>query len=324
MNIPVEKKIRMHKSLVRIRRAEEILADSYKQQEMRTPTHFGIGQEAVAVGVCEALRPDDVIYSHHRCHAHYLAKGGDLGGLVSELYGRESGCSRGRGGSVHLNDQRAGVVATSAVLGQTIGVAVGSALAFAMDGESRVAVSFFGEAACEEGIFYESLNFAAIRRLPVLFVCENNLYSTESPLSVRQPSGTSLCERVRSFKIRAEEVDGNDVLSMYLAAEKAVSECRRGAGPVFLECFTYRWREHVGPFFDYELKRTYRSREELEQWMAKCPVVRSAAHLTQTGLATQEEMAAWLRQAEDEIQHAVEEAKKSPWPDPSTLLDGVH
>ena len=323
-DLPRQTHIRLHKSLVRVRRVEEMLAELYKEQEMRTPTHFGIGQEAVAVGVCEALALEDVIYSHHRCHTHYLAKGGSLLGLIAELYGREAGCSGGRGGSVHLNDRRAGVIATSAILGQTIAVAVGTALAAAMDGLPRVAVSFFGEAALEEGIFYESMNFASIRKLPVLFVCENNLYSTESPLSVRQPQDTQLCERVRAFKVRGEQVDGNEVSTVYQAALQAVEECRSGNGPVFLECMTYRWREHVGPYYDYELDKTYRTVEELEEWKSRCPVERSAVHLLTEGLATKEDLERWSHEVDEEVQQAVAEAKDSAWPDPHRLLENVY
>ncbi len=178
-------RLRLHYELLRIRRIEEALAELYKEQEMRTPAHFSVGQEAVAVGVCAALTPQDVVYSGHRCHAHYLAKGGDLAGLVAELYGRETGCAKGRGGSVHLTDMSVGMVASSAILGQTIPVAVGSALAFQMDASRRVAVSFFGDGAADEGVFHESLNWASVGKLPVIFICENNLYATHSPLSVR-------------------------------------------------------------------------------------------------------------------------------------------
>src|SRR5574337_1097109 len=177
-----ELSLRLLREMMRIRRVAETLADLYKEQEMRTPTHFSIGQEAVAVGVCAVLERDDVVYSGHRCHAHYLAKGGDLAAMVAEIYGRETGCAKGRGGSVHLNDPSVEMVASSAILGQTMAVAVGSALAFKMDGVPRVAVTFFGDGAIEEGIFHESMNFAVVKRLPVLFVCENNGYSTHTPL----------------------------------------------------------------------------------------------------------------------------------------------
>jgi TPP-dependent pyruvate/acetoin dehydrogenase alpha subunit len=318
------RKTDLYRWILRVRRSEQRLAELYKQGTMRTPTHFGVGQEAVAVGVCQALEQRDVIYSHHRCHNHYLAKGGSLLGLVAELFGRETGCSRGRGGSVHLTDLDAGVVATSAILGQTIAVAVGSALAFKMDRAPRVAVSFFGEAACEEGVFYESINYAAIHRLPVLLVCENNLYSTESPLCSRQAPGSSLCERVRSFKMTAEEVDGNDLFSVFDAAERAKQRCLAGEGPVFLECFTYRWLEHVGPHFDHELGRTYRSREEVEAWMARCPVERTRRALLAEGLASEAELAAWQGEIDLEIEEAVARAQEAPWPDPKDLFENVY
>lgn len=316
--------ISLYKSLLRVRRVEETLAELYKEKEMRTPTHFGIGQEAVAVGVCEALKEKDVVYSHHRCHTHYLAKGGSLLGLAAELYGRVDGCSQGRGGSVHLTAPGVGFAGSSPILGEGVALAVGSSLAFKMDNATRIAVTFFGEATFEEGITYECLNYASVNKLPVLFVCENNLYSTESPRSVRQPPGTDLCERVRAFKIATKHVDGNDVTAVYRAAKAAAESVRGGAGPFFLECDTYRWREHVGPMFDHEMSRTYRSREELEEWMKKCPVKRSAARLKSRGIATDADLDSWLKEVEDEIASAVAKAKASPWPDPKTLFDNVY
>lgn len=315
--------IRMHKSLLLLRHAEQSLALRYKEQEMRTPTHFGLGQEAVAVGVCTALNNDDVVYSHHRCHNHYLAKGGGVFELASELYGRETGCSRGRGGSVHLTDIERGFIGSSAILGETGALAVGSALAFAMNGERRVAVAFFGEAVCEEGILYESLNYAAIRRLPVIFICENNLYSTESPLPVRQPENTDLCERARSFKVKAVRVDGNDVCSVFEAAKHAVDACRNGEGPYFLECMTYRWLEHVGPFYDYELGRTYRTRDELEQWKTRCPVRISGERLTRLAIRSAEELEEWSAEIQREVDKAIECARQAPRPAASALFDNA-
>jgi pyruvate dehydrogenase E1 component alpha subunit len=324
MTVSSNKKIQLYKSMLRIRRVEETLAELYKQQKMRTPTHLGIGQEAVATGVCEALAMSDVIYTHHRSHSHYLAKGGNLVALVAELYGRETGCSRGRGGSVHIHDPKAGVIASAAILGETVATAVGSALAFAMDKKPRVAVSFFGDAVFEEGILYECFNFAALRKLPVLFVCENNGYSTESPVSVRQPPGTQLLDRARAFGIRSLLVDGNDVIAVYKAALAAVGNCRSGEGPVCLEFTTYRWREHVGPYFDFELGRTYRSEAETREWMANCPVRRCAEGLLAEKLATEEVLATWANVIEEEIQAAVVEALKGAWPDFNSLLDNVY
>lgn len=319
-----ELEISLYRNLLRIRNAELTLAELYKEQEMRTPTHFGVGQEGVAVGVCAALFNDDVVYSHHRCHTHYLAKGGSLLGMVAELYGREDGCSRGRGGSVHLTDLSVGLIGSSPILGQGIALAVGSALAFQMDGDKRVATTFFGEGTCDEGILYECFNYASIKKLPVLFVCENNFYATETALKTRQPKGTQLCDRARAFKVEAIKVDGNDVAAVYNAARRAVEQIRNGSGPFFIECETYRWLEHVGPMFDHELSRTYRSREEVESWMKHCPVQLSARRLLARGIATQAQLDQWLREMKFEMTKAVSDAKASPWPEPSTLFENVY
>jgi pyruvate dehydrogenase E1 component alpha subunit len=311
-------RLRLHYELLRIRRIEEALAELYKEQEMRTPVHFSVGQEAVAVGVCSALTPQDVVYSGHRCHAHYLAKGGNLAGLVAELYGRETGCAKGRGGSVHLTDMSVGMVASSAILGQTIPVAVGSALAFQMDASRRVAVSFFGDGAADEGVFHESLNWASVGKLPVIFVCENNLYATHSPLSVRLPRGTEIYQRARGYKMAAEQVDGNDVWAVYQSARRAVARCREGRGPVFLECLTYRWLEHVGPLDDSD--RGYRSRNEIDAWKRRDPVKRSARVLKALGLLSAATLARFEAEAGAELAKAVAQARQAPWPDPQDLF----
>ncbi len=310
------------RGMTRIRCAEETLADLYAEQEMRTPTHFSIGQEAVAVGVGAALARDDVIYSGHRCHAHYLAKGGDLLAMVGELYGREIGAARGRGGSVHLNQPGVGVIASSAILGQTIATAVGSAFAFDMDGLSRIAVSFFGDGAVEEGVFHESVNFAVVRRLPVLFVCENNLYSTHTPLEVRQPTDRPIYQRVGAYGLPTEEVDGNDVIAVHQLAAKAVAHCRSGKGPYFMECLTYRWREHVGPLFDYD--HGYRSKEEVEQWMARDPIKRLSEFCVLHSICTRDELQVWKDELQQEVNDAVAVARRSPFPSVEHILEGTH
>lgn len=310
------------RQMIRIRCVEETLADLYAEQEMRTPTHFSIGQEATAVGVCAALKRDDVVYSGHRCHAHYLAKGGSLLGMVGELYGKEIGSAHGRGGSVHLTQPDVGVVASSAILGQTIAVAVGSAFAFQMDRAPRVAVSFFGDGAVEEGIFHESLNFAAVRQVPVIFVCENNLYSTHTPLAVRQPIDRPIFERVRAYGIPAVHVDGNDVLTVYREAQRAVDHSRAGGGPYFLECATYRWREHVGPLWDYD--RGYRSKAEVDEWMAHCPIKRLSALCLAQSICTEADLRSWTGEAQEEVAAAVAAAKRSPFPSVEGLLHGTY
>lgn len=317
-------KIDLYKSLLSIRRAEEILADEYRKGTMRTPTHFGIGQEAVAVGVCAALQKNDVVYTHHRSHTHYLAKGGSLFGLIAELFGREGGCSRGRGGSVHLIDTDQGFWGSSPILGHSLALAAGSALAFQMDKKMQVAVAFFGEGACDEGAVWESLNFAAVKKLPVLFVCENNLYATETPLSVRMPAEAEICNKVRSFGVQAERIDGNNVFEMYSKAIEAVDLCRSGGGPIFLECMTYRWREHVGPLWDYEANRTYRSKDELEDWMVKCPVKHCADALVASGDISCHELEAILKETDEIILKTMKDAYESPWPKPETLFENVY
>lgn len=322
--LPAKTRRHLHRELLRVRETELALATWYKKQEMRTPTHFGVGQEAVAVGVCAALRRSDVAYSHHRSHNHFLAKGGSVYRLAAELFGRETGCSRGRGGSVHLTDLSCGFVASSAILAESVAAATGSALAFAMRREDRLSVAFFGDAVAEEGAFYECLSYAALKQLPVLFVCENNGYATESPLSGRQPAGVSISGRVASFGIRTLEVDGNDVVAVHEAARKAVHNMRAKRAPLFIECTTYRWLEHVGPFFDHELNREYRSEAELNAWKEKCPVKRSAERLMNEGLATPDELASWAAEVRSSIATDIERAYGDPWPVPQTLLDNVY
>jgi len=310
------------REMIRIRTIEQTIADLYPEGEMRTPTHFSIGQEAVAVGVCAALRRDDVVYSGHRCHAHYLAKGGDLAGMVAELYGRETGCAHGRGGSVHLNDPDAGFIAASAILGQTMAAAVGSALAFRMDGLDRVAVTFFGDGTVEEGIFHESLNFAVVKRLPVLFACENNGYSTHTRLGVRQPANVSIHARAASYGMPSACVDGNDVFAVSSAAREAVERARRGEGPSFLECITYRWREHVGPLWDYD--KGYRTKAEVDEWIARCPIKRATERLVAEGTCSADDVARMERDCQEEVDRAVAAAKAAPFPAVQDLTVGTY
>ena len=317
-----DSRVDLLRSMLRIRRVEETLADLYPSQEMRTPTHFSIGQEAVAVGVCAALRRDDVVYSGHRCHAHYLAKGGDLVSMVAELYGRETGCARGRGGSVHLNDPEAGIIAASAILGQTMAVAVGTALAFSMDGRDQVAASFFGDGTVEEGIFHETLNFAVMRRAPVLFVCENNGFSTHTRLAVRQPATVSIHARAASYGMPGRLVDGNDVFAVHDAARAAVARLRRGDGPFFLECTTYRWREHVGPLWDYD--KGYRTKAEVDSWVARCPIRRASDRLVGDGACTPAAIAAMERASQAEVDEAVVAARAASFPAVEDLTTGTY
>ncbi|MGQ0840978.1 thiamine pyrophosphate-dependent dehydrogenase E1 component subunit alpha [Actinokineospora sp.] len=311
------------RAMVRIRRVEEVLADFYRdEQQMRTPTHFSIGQEATSVGVCAAAEPDDIVYSGHRSHAPYLAKGGDLSAMVAELYGREAGCAKGRGGSIHLIDAAAGFGGSAAILGEMIPVAAGAAWAFTLRKSPRVAMTFFGDGATEEGVFAETLNFAAVHRLPVVFVCENNQYSISSPLRQRQAGGHGIAARAAAHGVRAAEVDGNDVFAVRAAAGEAFAHARSGRGPMLLELHTYRWREHVGPGWDHD--HGYRTKAEIDSWIERCPIRRAADALRATHPDIDERVREWEVAATEEIHAAVRLAKAAPWPDVAELTRGAY
>jgi TPP-dependent pyruvate/acetoin dehydrogenase alpha subunit len=312
----------MIRDMVRIRCIEEVLGDIYRdEQEMRTPAHFSIGQEAVAVGTAAALRADDAVFSSHRCHAHYLAKGGDLGQMVAELYGRESGLNNGRGGSMRFHDPDLQFTA-AAILGEMIAFAVGAAWTFSRQASGRVAVTFFGDGAAEEGVLHESLNFASSHKLPVVFACENNGYSMSSPLSARQPAGTSIWQRAATYGMPSAEIDGNDVEAVVAGCQQAVDWCRAGSGPYFLEFSTYRWREHVGPNWDHDAG--YRTKQEIDSWLERCPIQLAAQSLMDRAPGIRQDVEGWEQEFRRSTLLAVAEAKASPFPDVSTICDGVY
>jgi pyruvate dehydrogenase E1 component alpha subunit len=267
----------IYRKLSQIRRVEEEIARVYPSDKIKSPVHLSIGQEAVSVGVCSALRDDDVVSATYRGHAAYLAKGGNLSRMLAELYGKSTGCGGGKGGSMHLVGMDKYILGCSAVVGTTIPVSVGYALALKREGKGRVVASFFGDGATEEGVFYESLNFAALHRLPVLFVCENNYYAIHSPQNKRWAT-SQLCERVRTFGIKAVSIADSDVLEIRRSASEAIGGMRQGeTGPVFLECHTYRWREHVGP--NEDVQAGYRPLAELQRWKEKDQVRAIGARL---------------------------------------------
>jgi len=296
----------LYRSLYRIRRVEEEVAKIYPSDKIKSPVHLSIGQEAVAVGVCEALWPTDVVFGTYRGHALYLAKHGDLKKMVAELYGKVTGCAKGKGGSMHLVDVEAGVMGTSAVVGTTIPHAVGYAYAVRLRHQDTVVASFFGDGAVDEGVFHESLNFAALKRLPIIFICENNFYSIHSHQLARQPA-SNIVERARAYTIPAERIEDNDVLRIYEMVKVAAEEIRAGtSGPRFFECLTYRWKEHVGPNDDFD--KGYRSIAEAEPWFAKDQVKRIANLLDPQ---VRERIEA---EVESEIREAFEFAERSAFP----------
>ena len=246
-----EKLVWMYKTMLKIRRAEESIAKRVINKEIICPCHLYIGEEAVATGVCSGLEKDDYVFSTHRSHGHYIAKGGDLNEMMAEIYGKVTGCSSGRGGSMHIASPEMGLPGSSAIVAGTISLAVGAALAFSMQNKGAVSVAFFGDGAVDEGVFYESLNIASLYKLPVIFVCENNLCSTHLPISACL-ADTNIYKKAKVFDIPGIKVDGNNVLEVYNAAKKAIENARCGKGPSLIECMTYRWRGHVGPNDDLD------------------------------------------------------------------------
>jgi pyruvate dehydrogenase E1 component alpha subunit len=299
-------------SMLRIRLVEEAIAETYPLQEMRCPVHLSIGQEAVAAGTAAAFAPGDLAMSGHRSHAHYLAKGGDLRAMLAELMGRQDGCCHGRGGSMHLIDRAVGFIGAVPIVGSTIPIAVGLAFADKLRGQTKVTVAFFGEAATEEGVFHESANFASLHRLPVIFVCENNLYSVYSPMSVRQPSHREVFQQAQGHGIPAEQVDGNDPEAVFLSVKKARSRAASGEGPTFIEYKTYRWREHCGPGFDNHIG--YREEAEFLEWKKRDPLETYGQKLLAVGLLTEKGIRELSAQITAEIVDALAFARQSPEP----------
>ncbi len=312
---------RLFKRMLYIRSVEETIAERYHELEMRCPVHLSIGQEAIATGVCEALGNNSYVLSGHRCHAHYLAKGGSLKAMIAELYGKVSGCSRGNGGSMHLVDLQAGFLGAAPIVGSTIPIAVGAAFGSVMQNKDNIAAVFFGDGATEEGVFHESLNFAALKKLPIIFVCENNFYSVYSPLSVRQPPGRPITQLVQGHGIESYAGNGNDVIEVYDLTSLAVNKVRQGSGPIFLEFKTYRWLEHCGPNNDNTLG--YRSESEFEKWRQLCPVNMLQNKLLAEGVMRFEEIDAVKKEITVEIHEAFQFAKTSLFPEQKNLLEGV-
>lgn len=311
-HLPPGQLLSMYRTMLRIRIFEERAADLFEAGEIGCPVHLYIGQEAVATGVCAPLRPSDYIWGNHRSHGHYLAKGGDMKALMAELLCRRDGCAGGRGGSMHVYAGDVGVLGTVPMVGATIPIAVGAALSASMKSNGQVSVAFFGDGATEEGVFHESLNFAALHKLPIIFVCENNLYSSHLPLSSRRALAELYLHAV-PYGIPGIRVDGNDVMAVYREASQAVARAREGMGPTLLECLTYRWRGHVGPHLD--LDKGIRSEAELRAWMDRCPVKLLGHHLVQSGVATEEELEAIEENVKSEVEEAIDYARHSPYPE---------
>jgi 2-oxoisovalerate dehydrogenase E1 component len=313
-----EQLLALYRQMFLIRRCEEQLAKSHQRGLIHGACHTYIGQEAIATGVCAHLRKDDVVFSTHRGHGHALAKGVAPRQLMAELYGREAGCSHGRGGSMHLFAPEVGLMGTSGIVGPCILQAAGAGYSFKLMMTDRVAVAFFGDGAVNNGAFHEGLNLASIWRLPVLFVCENNQFATEVPFQYAA-GNPNVSERGAAYGLPGVLVDGNEAVAVYEAAGDAVRRARQGEGPTLLECRTYRTRPHAEGMGDF----TYRTREEVEEWKTRCPLLRHRERLLGDGHASQDELDAIEAEIDDLVAEAHQFAEKSPWPDPASATSHV-
>lgn len=308
--------------MLRIRMIEERISELYSEQEMRCPVHLSIGQEAPAVGVCAHLSNKDVVMSAHRAHAHYLAKGGNLKSMIAELYGKKTGCAMGKGGSMHLVDLESGFFAAVPIVGSTIPIATGVAWGFKMKKQKNITVAFLGDGATEEGVFSESLDFASLKSIPILFVCENNYYSVYSNLSVRQAENRDICKIVESHGIKAYKEYGNDINKVYNTADDAIKFITENQKPAFIEFETFRWLEHCGPNWDDDLG--YRQKGELSRWMEKCPIKRYESELLDLKVIDNDYILSSKEKIQLEIDNAFSFAKESSFPELELLNQHVY
>lgn len=311
----------LYRQMLLIRRFEEKVADLVVAKEIKTPCHLYIGQEAIAVGVCRNLKKDDFIFGTHRSHGHYLAKGGDIKALMAEIYCRKTGCSHGRGGSMHIASPDIGILGTTPIVAGSIPLAVGTALASHIRQDSKVTVAFFGDGATEEGTFHEAMNFAALKKLPLVFVCENNFFSSHLEIHDRQPSD-KISIKAQAHNMPSYEGDGNNVLEIQETSRNAIERAREGGGPTLLEYRTYRWRGHVGANWDLELG--IRTKETLEKWMERCPIKSFRKELCDAGLLSESDLETVNAGVEQEIEEAYQFAIESPNLDPGDVSKHVY
>lgn len=310
----------LYKMMLLIRQFELRIAEIYHTDAIKSPVHLSVGQESIAVGICDPLQKDDIVSNTYRCHATYIAKGGDLNEMMAELYGKQTGCAGGKAGSMHLVDMKNGIMGASAVVGTTIPVAAGYALAMQKEakitGHQRIVVAVCGDGGTEEGCFYETINFAALKKLPIIFVCENNRLAIHTPLEKRWAS-EKLCERVATFGIKTHKIDDGDVFKIRQTIANAANDIRQGkTGPVFLECATYRWLEHVGPRDDHADE--YRDEIEYQHWKNNDQIARLA------GMIDEKQRAHIEQEVKSMIKAAEEFAEKSPYPAAEELYTHVY
>lgn len=317
MNIPREKLLMMYERMLKIREFEDRVRVLFAEGELPGFVHLYLGEEAVAVGACAPLNDDDYITSTHRGHGHIIAKGGELDRMMAELYGRATGYNKGKGGSMHIAYPKLGILGANGIVSAGIPIATGAAMSAKVRKSGQVAVCFFGDGASNEGTFHESLNIASAYSLPIVYVCENNLYAVSTRQS-RVRKVEDIADRSVGYGMPGVVVDGNDVIAVYEACKEAVDRARSGAGPTLIECKTYRWRAH----FEGEVD-TYRPPEEVEAWIKREPIAPYEKLLVHQGVATEAELKAIKDGVIKELAEAVEFARKSPFPAPETALEDV-
>ncbi len=321
MNLNHELMIQMYRMMLMIRRFEEKAIELKARLIIPGLLHLYIGEEAVATGACAVLRPDDYISSTHRGHGHCIAKGGDIGLMMAELMGKEQGYCKGKGGSMHIAHIDLGILGANGIVAAGMPISGGAALSIKMQGKDQVVVCFFGDAATNQGAFHESLNMASLWKLPVVYICENNLYGISVAQS-RSGSIRDLYHRKDSYGMAGCMVDGNDVVAVYEAAREAVARARRGEGPSLIECKTYRWRGH----YEGEADRTYtyRPKQEIEEWMERCPIKRFQKVLLEEGAISADGLQGVEKDVQRELEQAVEFAQKCPLPKPEDALTDLY
>jgi pyruvate dehydrogenase E1 component alpha subunit len=318
-NLPPSKQLEMLRQMLLIRRFEERASDEFEAGKIFGALHCYNGEEAIAVGVCSALTRTDRIISTHRGHGHCIAKGADIKRMFAELYGRQTGYCKGKGGSMHIADFDIGMLGANGIVAGGIAIVTGAGLAASLDGDGRVAVSFFGDGASSAGPFHECLNIAALWKLPMVYVCENNLYATNTPSSMTLAI-TDIASRAAGYGIPGTVVDGNDVLAVHQAAQIAVARARAGDGPSLIECKTYRWRPHSEKKSIPDL----RPKEEIESWHKRDPIALLARRLTEQGEFSDETMRSIEADIARQIEEAVAFAEASPQPRPEQALEDIY
>lgn len=314
----------LYETMVRIRAVEEFLAEKVLAGEIKTPCHLYVGQEAVAAGVCATLTKRDYVFGTHRSHGHYIAKGGSIKKLIAEIYGKATGCSHGHGGSMHLIAPEVGFLGAQPIVGGTLPIATGTALASRIKKDKKVTVAFFGDGAVEEGVFHESLNFSAVKKLPILFVCENNLYSSHLHLKERRRLD-NIFKHAVVHGMQTRRIDGQNVFTVFETAKQLLARVRAGEGPAFIEARTYRFRGHVGAVDLVADLHTHdiRNPQEVLRWKRRDPLAFAAAYLIKHHNASQEQIDKITQTAQRIVEQAYRFAKQSPFPSPQSINNKV-